>query len=455
MTHDLTSWKAWILCWAGVFLFLPGMGQQWKGIITDNQATLARLHTQPAAIADMPWKWDVMPLGADFIAVNNGLFESMANIAQDEPLRFLSETDRWLLGGTVQLPSFGLRIGERHGIALQLRMRAFGASATSDNNLFGLLGEGTFEDPELTGTTFQDEFLTGLVHVWGEIGATYGLQIYHRNGHHVQGGITLKLLDGFGAGFINLENASFVVDENNQLSGVTGTLQFIYNSDLDALLNEGTLRFFARTSVGADIGFEYVNRKPNAEGPYHFKLGLSVMDWGKLRYSSSRNSGEYAANFEDIDLNTFENAETLEELADEVSRVLEDVDITRDRFSIQLPTKLGIQADYHIARIYYLNFSAYIALTGGRRDITSTPNFSAYLLTPRMEKPTWSLEVPLYYHELGGFAAGLSGRIGPVFLGVPNLFTAAASNFDDFNAFLGFRFGGRYKAPQENPFNSR
>jgi len=54
MTHDLTSWKAWILCWAGVFLFLPGMGQQWKGIITDNQATLARLHTQPAAIADMP-----------------------------------------------------------------------------------------------------------------------------------------------------------------------------------------------------------------------------------------------------------------------------------------------------------------------------------------------------------------------------------------------------------------
>ncbi len=168
---------------------------------------------------------------------------------------------------------------------------------------------------------------------------------------------------------------------------------------------------------------------------------------GKIVFGQAPQSAEYFADGIEVDLNQVLEAENLDALADELGEIFREGVLENEDFTVYMPTKLALQADYQIANsIYFVNFSAYLALRDNVEDIRTTAFFSSYFLTPRIEKPTWSIQLPLVYNRPLGFNAGIGFRFGPVYFSSQNIIGALINGQDAkrFDLALGFRFGARY-----------
>jgi hypothetical protein len=442
---DVKTMRRLLLLGLALLATLMLTAQDFIGSITDNHVGVPMMNVQPASIASSPWKWDVHPLGANFSAINTNVFDAIGSALEGNPLPFIENTDEFLITANVLLPSFSLRINDRMAIGLEANLRAQFFTQSSDSELLGLVVNG-FEDPDLIGLNFTDEFISGRGHLWWEIGGVFAYRFWEQGDHSLSGGLTLRYLGGMASGYIDASDLSFTYSDEEQLTEVNGTLQLVYNNNLNALTGEEErFKLFSDPGFGGSLGLEYL-WAPDPE-KYTLKLGAALLDWGSIRYSQSPFSNVYVADGIQVDVEELSEAEDLDALAEELGKTFEQVTQENDQFTFYTPMKLALQADYRIASsIYFLNFSAYIALRNNFREVGSAIYYSTYILTPRLEKPTWGIQVPVSYNELTGVTAGIGFRAGPVYLNAQNIIGAIANGKDakSFSLALGFRFGGRY-----------
>jgi len=268
----------------------------------------------------------------------------------------------------------------------------------------------------------------------------------------------------------------FTLDANFDVNGNLDYSNNLDNFNADFIKN--TLNNY--WGLGLDIGFVYEFKdKPKDfnkylrqrihkpihskrhDPPYKWKLGLSLMDIGRIRFDR----GQYTVHSNggkdySIPYNNGNPLDMLDEIVSDFDAFISspygnldsikpynDVIKTSGSYTIGLPTTLNIDWDYHWKKIFYLNVNGLISMSAFKFSDYKLRNVSRLNITPRMETDAFGLFLPLSINYMGQFDLGLGLRKGPLIVGLQNIGTFLYQrNVNRFGIYLGFAKGFAIKS---------
>jgi hypothetical protein len=122
---------------------------------------------------------------------------------------------------------------------------------------------------------------------------------------------------------------------------------------------------------------------------------------------------------------------------------------TSGRYSVSLPTALHVDADYYIEKGFYVNLATQLNLISNKTKVYNSTYYNSVSLTPRWEKKTIGVYLPLNYSALTKFNVGLGAHLGPVFFGSGSIFNLLFGGSRQADAQLGFHVYGLKKAKKK------
>lgn len=445
-----------------ILFFLAASAQEFPGYRTGAYTGVNGVFFNPANIADSRYRFDINLFSFNMLAGNDNASFNLKNISEsfdeDKLKDQLFGKDAGPSSAQINLdfhgPSFMLNIGKKNAIAFTSRARLFVNAMNIDGKLANKLSEDFENDPDLPYTLSSKENMRLALNGWSEYGFSFARVISQQGAHFFKGGITLKYLSGAGNTYMNINNFNGTIDDDNfvqktYLANTTGRIAVgigginISDFQVSDLLNSKS------SGLGGDIGFVYEYRPGGKK--YKFKLGASLMDIGKIKYEKDADkSGAY-----DIHITNAQRL-YLEELAEQDLENYNDfflshpqyftpVGSLENTYTVSLPTTLQVDADLNILGGLYVSLAGQIALNGSDDKVFNNYAYSAIAITPRYEGKRFGVYLPLHYNELSKMNAGLSLRMGPLFIGSGSILTALAGNAKQADIHLGVRFGGLKK----------
>ena len=346
-------------------------------------------------------------------------------------------------------PSFIVRVNKEHALGLVSRMRIMGNTTGIDSNVLQALIQAKKMDldPSQLYHVRNISDMNILANAFREIGAVWSYTVMNDGYNILRLGVGVKLVQGTGSfrmGFegVNSNNVELLKDANGDvlLRFKDGKAE-VRSGGLDVL---GSPDFFASSAstIGADLGLIYEYSEdgcPNCDGhiPYDFKVGVSVLDLGRLSYTTNKESFNYTLVNQDINLKNMQ--ESLDRLSSGLKTNLEG-----EKFNSSLPTTLNINADYRFTEGVYLNLSTQL-------NVVSKNEYNAryandITLTPRWENYTFGVYLPISYNSVSALTVGPAFRVGPLTFGSHSILSNLLTNKSakELNFFFGVRFGGAY-----------
>jgi len=466
-----------------------------------NQAVL-----QPAAIVDSHFERDFSMVGFNSDIYNDAmryrsewLLNPIAiltnerwwdeNTYLDEPN---GEDKNFYMSQSVMGPGFLVSIGEKHALGFTFRLR----SVTNTDNLSEPLFRSIYSDydePEYWNKWYFDKEMRSVQHIFGDYGFTYAAQILNYGPHFLKAGATLKILHGITSAYVQTDSLFFYYDGSaaNGEKPVSWNSPYVYgglSGNWGSYDEEGNYDYSinyqitAKPSVGFDIGAVYEFRPRykqyfyNVDGDrylvrkdknkYLFKIGVSLLDIGRLKYKKEYNSynlsadftADYLARYQNNDNSVPENTYWLD--VDKASfsfleyvnfvdtlnqRYLTNRGVDKDLddpgyFTVCLPAAISLQVDAKIYRNVYVNLTTY---TGLKQDFSTVPSshaMSNYSITPRYEQKWLTVSLPVQYNQFKKLSVGLGVRTAFVYFGVNNLFNAIIKDSHSLNIYIGAKF---------------
>ena len=322
-------------------------------------------------------------------------------------------------------PSFQMIVAKKHVIGFTLAARMYANMRDVPGNLaqnaFSFLRE-----KDLWNTPFTVGGMTQNLANWFEYGFHYGTEVYRWDNNELSGGATLKYLQGISAAYIQKADFTYNIHDTTNISFSNANIQY-GRTDYTSFgrigdygdLNHGY-------GFGFDIGFELLHREPenvnNGSGHYVYKLGLSMLDIGKINYD--RSSASYHlqadnANYQDWFHDTIRNNPQLDKA---LSAAFYGGDstksLTASHFYMNLPTAISIQGDWNVYKDYFLNLTIVKSTRSRSKPGAIRPDM--YSLTPRWETKWYEVSLPLsliYYGRLQP-RIGLAFRVYYFFFGL-------------------------------------
>lgn len=208
--------------------------------------------------------------------------------------------------------------------------------------------------------------------------------------------------------------------------------------------------FFSQGINGfaADFGFNYRLKDETDANSYKLNAGLSVKNLGSMTFKSDNNlSKNYildVSGLESLDLNQFENVESMAEieaiLSDPANSSYFQTTSSTGDVKVKLPTVINAYADLRLSKKWFLTGSINQKVSDDTEsDITTTQN--SYTLIPRFSAKWFEAFAPLSSNEISGFNSGIGFRLSGFFIGSNSIISALASNGKQADLFLGMRFG--------------
>ncbi|MEQ8713396.1 MAG: DUF5723 family protein [Cyclobacteriaceae bacterium] len=439
------------IIFAGFLVSIPSKAQEYVGLFTDNYAGVHAMHVQPASLASTPYKWDINIISADLIGYNAEFFTNLAvadrfnEVGKGSFFRGLTDGENsYLINVGVMLPSVSYSINDKSSVSFSTRVRAKTNIETNDSNIMSLIID-DFEDSADYGKTFVNGDLSANFNTWIEYNFNYAREVLRKDNHVMRVGIAPKLISGTGSGYFSINDLNFTVEDRTRLSGIDGDVFFGYSSSIDDVLN-GEIGLLRNISFGLNLGVEYEFRKTGYEDltgnefdpGYTWKVGLSYIDHGSLKYEIKNANSQFIADILELDLDNIRAISSVEALADTLSSIL-DESVGRDEYRMSLPSTFSVQIDRRITDHFYANFSTFIRTKGQGVFQINRPN--QYFLTLRYQKRKWGAQLPLSVNSISGTRVGLAGRYGMFSLGSADIFSALfSSDPQKFNLYLALKF---------------
>lgn len=354
-------------------------------------------------------------------------------------------------------PSVQFNVGRKNSFALFTRARAMGNITDFDGKLAHTITK-DFEggDPDLPYTFGSNANMRVALNAWAEIGASYSRELLRKGKHEVTGGITLKYLSGAGNGYLQINNFTGTIyeDQIQQDFYLANTQGSIGVGFAGMSFDDPDLETLTKTTgkgIGWDIGFVYEMKNSTAtDAGYKLKAAVSVTDIGKISYDKDTDrSGAYTAHItgaerfylnelEDVSLDNYNQfflsrPQYFTPAPDNIDAVLK----------ASLPTTLNVDLDYHVISKLFLNLGTKIPLTNTEDKPYINKYFTGFSLTPRIETRGFSFGLPLHYNELSKMNAGVYFQAGPLFIGSGSVITALISESKQADFAIGISFGGR------------
>ncbi|MFT6243660.1 MAG: hypothetical protein ACJA0U_002871 [Salibacteraceae bacterium] len=264
---------------------------------------------------------------------------------------------------------------------------------------------------------------------FGEIKGTYAYTFFKRRQDMFMAGISLSKLFSTGGGAMNIYDAQFFVDNDSLLPIAHLEADAMYTPNID--LNP-------KGGWGLDLGFTYQKMKGNANQyfpnskrmgcnsmPYLYKLGVSIMDIGSLKFEE----GDYlfsGYDFDNYDWYAYADQEVNDDNFTTALEEAEDV-ITqgqvRKQNKIRLPTFASVQFDYNLwASKIYVNATIVQGIPVPKRRF-GIRHANSLSLTPRFESFFFDFALPFSLYEYRYPQMGASVRLGPITIGTDKLWS--------------------------------
>ncbi|KAF0198498.1 MAG: OmpA/MotB domain-containing protein [Bacteroidetes bacterium] len=428
-------------------------GQEFLPFSQSTYSGVSGLMLQPASIADSRYRFDMVFFGTNFLVSNNYLaFRREAfynpgrwdedNFKEKYVFENLNGKDKsGIINIGMILPSFMVNLNEKSALAFTTRIRGF-SNVDNITEDFAKLAYEDFNYEPLLYKNLTNANFSIQVNYWAEFGVTFARVIANTGKHFFKGGATFKYLQGIASGYGFVSELSYRFDGSDTLSLFQSKVNYGLSSNFE---EDGIkpLKAVSDPGFGLDIGFVYEYRpgiekyRYNMDGQegllrpdkdkYMLRVGVSLLDLGRINYKKGYYSQDFVADIRDLDL-TGLDINSIQDFNDTISALFNFSDNIDQNFLMRLPSVLSIQIDYNFAKNLYLNFSPYIALKKGTQITTKSHHFSTYNLTPRYDRRWFGVALPMQADEFGLFRVGIGLRLGPVWIGSNSIISNAFSD---------------------------
>ena len=284
---------------------------------------------------------------------------------------------------------------------------------------------------------------------FAEIAGTYSKVIFKKNRDHWTAGISLKAMFGTAGGFGYIDNVDYMLPNGDTLIVYNVNAQMGLSVPVDYYNNDVLVpgKLFRGFGMGIDAGITY-QRKVSGHSnkgysmvceypyePYRYKIGLSVIDFGRIKFKKDARFMEFVDQdtyWEDVSRYSFN---TLDNLFKKVSYEFSGDStalITGNTFSIWLPAMVSLQADVRIKKSIYLNTTIVQPLIVSKAQ---TVRPAQLVVTPRWESDYLEFGMPLILYDYKYPRIGLSIRFHKLVIGTDKL-----GSFFGMNDFYGMDF---------------
>lgn len=432
-----------------------GMAQQsFAGLRTSTYGGALSTISNPAhALWARPWDVNLLAVDANLgnnemgfsFDLENSFKKFTDNLANSKAIDARINTD--VLG-----PSFIVRVNKRNAVGLVSRLRVMGGATGIDANVLQAIMDA--KNMDLSSNLGNYKQLRGvsdmnvLANAFREIGAVWSYTLMNDGYNIIRLGAGVKLVQGTGSfrmGFkgANANSFSLGKDANGDpILHVDKAEAEVRSGGLDVL---GSPDIFATSAstVAADLGVIYEYSEdgcPNCDGhiPYRFKVGVALLDFGKLNYTTNDKSYRYNLVNKDINLNDIQKS---------LDMLPRPEELKGTSFDSSLPTTLNINLDYRFVDGFYVNLSSQLNMVSKNEYNARYAN--DFVLTPRYETHwgggVFGAFLPISYNEVSGFNTGVALHVGPLIFGSRSVFGNLIGSSKELNAFIGLRFGNIYK----------
>ncbi|MBK7172548.1 MAG: OmpA family protein [Bacteroidales bacterium] len=451
-----------------IVLYISGLScvfsQEYLPFATSNYAGVNGVQLQPASIADSRYKFD-LNLSATGASFYNNYFSLDPYVLWHPEL--FSEMDTWEDLDYVQrntakndksfymsiqqdLFGFMFNLSEKDAIAFTPRVRFMFNMDNLSEELARLM-DNELKVEDLWYTQLTNANLSIQANSWIDYGFTYARVIQDEGKHFLKAGATIKISQGLGSMYFFAKDLNYQFNTDDYLTLFKSYVSYGASDNIYQLEdNSYRYRFLANPSLTFDFGVVYEYRpkwekfkydmdgKTNLwrkdQNKYLFKLGLSILDIGQIRYRRTNLSRDFDANIDDWYIGDM-GFESIQSFNDTLHKYLTFYDIPT-KYNMNLPTAISLQADVNIWKGFYVNFSPYIALNRGSNDVNKVHYLSSWSLIPRFDAKYFGVAIPMQYTSMKKTNVGLGVRLGGFWLGSNDILSLLAAG--------NYRYGGNF-----------
>ncbi|XOV68490.1 MAG: DUF5723 family protein [Fluviicola sp.] len=445
-----TSQKSiWTLTFlALVLLFNPNKSSaqiQYTGIVQDNKVSSFLASYNPSSIVDSKTKFSAS-FHTNFARISN--FSSNNYAIYGQGIKFVEPNNPGYVRSSTNVDIINLKyeFDHRNAGAYSFRFRTLrgleGLPIRWAHNAATGYGENIFGTNEsLAGVGMNRASFT-------EHNLTYARTIFDQDTRFLKAGISMKILNGVDASFVNFNSGEYdFLQENTEIIEMT-------DLDADLVRSESNNQlFYQHRGLAFDLGITYEYR-PEFEKQYYemdgvkrnvrydinkykWKVSASITDLGFLRFTKDSTSSynftnpsiqANSGNF--VDLGGLDPGSLIAGPFDYVednigANSAQDTSAIPQRFGMGLPTALHASFDMNILRPFlYVSYNVSLPLHF-KSDISQLRGFFIQTVTPRIEKNNWSIMLPISQLGNGTATVGVAGRFNlnqfTVFLGSNNM----------------------------------
>lgn len=423
--------------------------QEMWGMVNSNFAGSAGLSINPSSLVNSKLYMDIHLVSGDIFVDNNYLYIHKEDyslfkmLRGDAPAygknnnafdRFINtERKNAYMNIRIQGPSFMLVQGD-HAFAFHTAFRSVLRLKSMPYEITNFLYEGLEYTPQHN-INYRDYNFSLTNMEWTELGLTYSRVIHKRGLDRFTGGITLKYLSGIAGGYLNARSIDYVVLDDSTINVHNLDAEIGYSIPIDYQDNDVMLTdpLFKGRGFGADIGFTFVRTKRVAESrtysklcrqaypDYYYRIGVSLMDIGMIKFSKNAQKQKFDNNSAYLDRLDTLNYYNLSQITEYLSSMFysdPDASLQGNSISIALPSAVSAQLDYQFRPDWYINASAVVPFPMGRIWIKRPYQLS---LTPRYENWLYEVSLPVSLYDMKYPRIGLAARFAFLTIGTDKL----------------------------------
>lgn len=438
-----------------LFLIVTGSAnaQYFTGLKGSSYAGINSLYHNPAALVDSRMKLDVNILTTGVAVSNNFVSygfrknEFFENTSEKKKNVYFNLDVR---GPSAMYTFDGNNVSEGFQfftVAVDTRIRTSVSMTNLNPNTAQLAFRG-LSDTSLQKLNYYDPSFNIDIMTWTEVGISGGKTLVENGKHFLHGGLHIKKLTGGASMFFRNKNARYYGENEDTLIIRDADYTYGYSDEnLFGNIRDENLYETPGNGIGMDIGFLYEYRKDryrqsyktrlsNGVNKYFYRLGISLMDFGKINFNGHRSrvvryTGDNFVSRKEIE--SVDNANDLNNLSDAKFEKQEET----NGYKMSLPTHLNFTADLNIGYGMYLNAGWVLSLRNQSKPGVNQPDFLT--LIPRYEKLGLEFALPLAIRDYDNLEYGFMVRYKFVTLGFDDIQGIIAGKVHNADVYLGFR----------------